>query len=69
MPKENNNLAHAAQTQEVLSRETHLGATAECVEHVEEDEAGEGHGRVPGGDDVVGDFPHEDPERAGDDDG
>lgn len=36
------------------SREaTHLGARAQSVEHVEEDEAGEGHGGVPRGDHVV----------------
>lgn len=31
----------------------HLRARAESVEHVEEDEAGEGHGGVPGSDHVV----------------
>lgn len=43
-----------------------LGAAGQSVEHVKEDEAGEGHGRVARGDDVVGHFPHEDEHGAGD---
>jgi len=30
------------------------GATGQCIEHIEENEAGEGHGCVAGGNEVVG---------------
>lgn len=38
---------------EGLGGATHLRARAQCVEHVEEDEAGEGHGGISRGDHVV----------------